>query len=189
MKLRNEHMTKLYYTIDGWNVTPIIYVPPIRRDIFIPLDWTTFTLWAVREGVRDSEREIFGLLSPNWKLKSRGGGGSPSLVSVAMPHNYVSKRGDVRREAECDAGGQVDVGETSIYLTSSCTRVVRPSSGSAVVYWQKLHRNIPSPSAVPVCIVLGNCWRARGLKRIASHEKHNNLHHRCDLREIPSDAN
>jgi len=52
----------------------------IGRDIFIPLDWTTFTLWAVREGVCDSEREIFGLLSPNWKLKSRDGGGFPFPV-------------------------------------------------------------------------------------------------------------
>lgn len=100
-----------------------------------------------------------------------------------MPHNYVSKRGDVRQsEAECDAGGQVDVGETSIYLTSSCTRVVRPSSGSAFVYWQKLHRNIPSRHSYPYALF--SVTADERLKRIASYEKHNNLHQRRDLREI-----
>lgn len=121
----------------------------IRRNIFISLDWTTFTLWAVRKGVCDSEREIFGLLSPNWKVKSRGGGSS---LPSSLCHIITFRNGDVRREAECDAGGQVDVGETSIYLTSSCTRVVRPSSGSAFVYWQKLHRNIPSRQSYPYAL-------------------------------------
>lgn len=121
-----------------------IYMPH-QTEIFLSR-WTERLLhcgrYAKTSVIRSEKSLGFCHLIGGWRAEAEEATTPPRLV--AMLHNYVSKRGDVRREAECDAGGQVDVGETSIYLTSSCTRVVRPSSGSAFVYWQKLHRNIPS---------------------------------------------
>lgn len=160
----------------------------IRRDIFIPLDWTTFTLWAVREGVRDSERKIFGLLSPNWKLKSRGGGGFPfparSLCHIITFRNGgCSTWGRVRRRWSGRRWRNVNL--LNEFLHARCSPII----GICRRVLAEVTSKHPVPSVVPVRIVLGDCWRARGLKRIASHEKHNNLHHRCDLREIPRGTN
>lgn len=75
----------------------------------------------------------------------------------SLCHIITFRNGDVRREAECDAGGQVDgwrnVNLLNEFLHARCSPII----GICLRVLAEVTSKHPVPSAVPACIVLGDC--------------------------------
>jgi len=134
--------------------------------IYMPSDEIFLSRWIGRlshcgryakTSVIRSEKS-FGLLSPNWRLKSQDGGDFPT-PSSAMPHNYVLKRG-------CSTWGRVrrrwsgrrwrNVNLFNEFLHARCSPII----GICLRVLAEVTSKHPVPSVVPSRIVLGDCWRA-----------------------------
>jgi len=168
------------------NVTPI-------STISVPSDEIFLSRWIGRlshcgryakASVIRSEKSLgFCHLIGSWRAETEEVSPSPS---VAMPHNYVSKRG-------CSTWGRMrrrwsgrrwrNVNLLNEFLHARCSPII----GICLRVLAEVTSKHPVPSVVPP-YALFSVTADEQLKRIASHEKHNNLHHWCDLREIPRAA-